>query len=207
MKEFSKKKKTIVVYGGSFNPILYSHLSIAKQVIKKFKQVKKVIFVPVGNKYEKADLLADKYRYKMIKLAISRNVHFSVSDIEIKNEKQLYTFQTLMKIQEQYKNYEIWFMMGSDNLKSLHTWVLSEELLKNFKIVAVKRDTDNLEKIIKEDNFLKKYEYNIQKIDCDIVNNMSSTYVRQKIKNGESIKGLLPRKVEKYIKKNNLYLE
>ena len=195
-----------MVYGGSFNPVLYSHISIAEQAKNTFKEVEKVIFVPVSSKYEKEGLIEDKYRYEMLKLAINGNDNFLVSDIELKSEKQLHTIQTLKKLKKQYEKYEICFMMGTDNLKELDTWNCPEEILRDFKMVVVERDKDILEDIIQENELLKKYSHNILKLKCNIVENMSSTYVRNKIKLKESIKGLLPENVEKYIEKNKLYL-
>ena len=199
------EKNVIVVYGGSFNPILYSHLSIAEQVVNQFKQVKKVMFVPVSTQYEKAGLIENKHRYEMIKLAISGNENFLVSDIELKNKEQLHTFQTLQKLQKQYIDNELWFMMGTDNLKEINTWSYAAELLKNYKIVIIERDNDQLAEIIEQNKLLKQYQSHLQKLEIKLVKNMSASYVRQKIKNKESITGLLPPNVEEYIVKNNLY--
>ncbi len=200
-----EKQKVLAVYGGSFNPILNSHLTIAKSVLNEFEEVDKVVFVPVSNKYEKLNLVENKYRYEMIKLAISTNENLLVSDIEMKSKEQLRTIQTLNILKEQYKEYEIWFIMGTDNLKEFNTWMLPEELLKNFKIIVIERDADKLEDIICANSLLQKYKGNIKKINCKIQSNMSSTFVRNKIKNGESVAGLLPKSVEEYIKKNQLY--
>lgn len=205
MENILEEKNVIVVYGGSFNPILYSHLSIAEQVVNQFKQVKKVMFVPVSTQYEKAGLIENKHRYEMIKLAISGNENFLVSDIELKNKEQLHTFQTLQKLQKQYINHELWFMMGADNLKEINTWSYVEELFKNYKIVIIERDDDQLEDIIQKNELLKKYQNHLQKLEISITKNMSASYVRQKIKNKESITGFLPPEVEEYIIKNNLY--
>ena len=110
----------IVVFGGSFNPPLNSHFSLAEQIISEYKNVEKVIFVPVSEKYEKAGLLNDKYRYEMLKCVCDKNEKFEVSDIELRKKRQLFTIETLEKLQEKYKDKTIWFTTGSDNLKELN---------------------------------------------------------------------------------------
>lgn len=76
----------IVVFVGSFNPPLNSHFSLAEQIISEYKNVEKVIFVPVSEKYEKAGLLNDKYRYEMLKCVCDKNEKFEVSDIELRKK-------------------------------------------------------------------------------------------------------------------------
>ena len=82
-----KDDKVIVVFGGSFNPPLNSHFSLAEQIISEYKNVEKVIFVPVSEKYEKEGLLNNKYRYEMLKCVCDKNEKFEVSDIELRKEK------------------------------------------------------------------------------------------------------------------------
>ena len=114
--------KIIVVFGGSFNPPLNSHFSLAEQIISEYENVEKIIFVPVNQKYQKKGLLENKYRYEMLKCVCDKNEKFEVSDIELRNERQLYTIETLEEIQKIYPNKTIWFTTGSDNLRELNTW-------------------------------------------------------------------------------------
>ena len=110
-----KKEKTIVVFGGSFNPPLNSHFSLAEQIVSEYENVEKIIFVPVNQKYQKNGLLNNEYRYEMLKSVCDKNCRFEVSDIELKNETQLNTLETLEKIQDMYPDRTIWFTTGSDN--------------------------------------------------------------------------------------------
>jgi len=110
------KQKSIVVFGGSFNPSLNSHFSIAQEVLNQYEQVEKIVFIPVNDKYPKKELIENKHRYNMLKLVAEKNNDFIVSDIEISKEKSVPTIDTLEEIQKQYPNKEIWFLMGSDNL-------------------------------------------------------------------------------------------
>ncbi len=199
------ENKVIVVFGGSFNPPLNSHFSLAEQIVSEYKEVEKIIFVPVNQKYQKKGLLDNKYRYEMLKCVCDKNEKFEVSDIELKNERQLYTIETLEKIQTAYPNKTIWFTTGSDNLKELRTWNKADELTNKFKILVLERDEDCLENIIENDEFLKKHENSFVKVKNNIKSGLSSSFVREKIKQGKSIRYFTPDEVYNYIKENNLF--
>lgn len=199
------KKKQIVVYGGSFNPPLNSHFSLAEQILNEYSQIEKIIFVPVNSSYQKADLIENEHRYQMLKLVCDKNDKLEVSKIEIESSRQLYTIETLRKMQEKYYEYEIAFLIGSDNLKELDTWQKTDELVKDFKIYVLERDKDDIEEIIQENPFLKKNKSSFVKAKNNIVSNLSSTYVREQIKKGKSIRYLAPEEVINYIMENKLY--
>ena len=120
-------------------------------------------------------------------------------------EKDNADIETLEILQSQYSNYEILFMMGTDNLKGFRNWKRPDEFLDNFRIYVLTRDDDNIEKIIENDDLLKRHKDSFIKAKIQIVSNLSSTFVRDKIKNGKSIKYLSPDEVIEYINKNNLY--
>ena len=72
------KNKTIAVFGGSFNPPLNSHFSIAEQIIEEYKNIEKIVFVPVSKAYKKSNLIENEHRYNMLKLVCDKNNKFSV---------------------------------------------------------------------------------------------------------------------------------
>lgn len=199
------EKKQIVVFGGCFNPPLNSHFSLAEQLINEYDIVEKLIFVPVSCKYQKTGLLSNEHRYNMLKLVCDKNEKFDVSRAEIDSTVQPNTVETLWQIQKQYPNYEIAFIIGSDNLKEIEAWKKSEELIKNFKIYVFERARDIVEEIINSSKFLKENENTFIKAKNNITSNLSSTFVRGKIKEGKSIRYLLPDEVIDYISKNELY--
>lgn len=198
-------KKQIVVFGGCFNPPLNSHFSLAEQMINEYYEIEKIIFVPVNSKYQKIDLIDNEHRYQMLKLVCDKNEKFEVSRVEIDKQKQLYTIETLKELQKIYTEYEICFTMGSDNLKELDTWNQAEELIKNFKIYVFERDEDNMEEIIKTSKFLNENKQAFRKAKNNIKSNLSSTYAREKLRGGKSIKYIAPDEIVSYIKQNNLY--
>ena len=203
MKAYNKKQ--IIVFGGCFNPPLNSHFSLAEQMIAEYPAIEKIIFVPVNSQYEKMNLIENEHRYQMLKTVCDKNEKFEVSRIEIESKRQLYTVETLHRLQEEYKEYEIAFLTGSDNLKTLNTWKKADELTKDFKIYILERDNDNMEEIIQNNTFLSNHRQSFIKAKDTIKSNLSSTFVREKIKNGKSIRYLTPDEVITYIEKHQLY--
>lgn len=201
-----QENKVIAVFGGSFNPPINSHLSLAKQIINKCDIVEKLVFVPVSTRYQKMDLADDKHRYNMLKLVCENEDKLEVSDIELKHNKQLYTIETLDLLREQYgRNYDLWFVMGTDNLKELETWNKPEQLLSKYKILVLNRENDNLEEIISSSELLQKSRDSLIQINGIDKIYLSSTMIREKIRNGENVKEYVPKLVLKYIYENNLY--
>ena len=95
-------KKSIVIFGGSFNPPLNSHFSIAQQVLNQFEEVEKIVFIPVNKQYPKDGLLDNEHRYNMLKLVANKNRNFIVSDIDMHGDKSLHTIETLEEMQKQF---------------------------------------------------------------------------------------------------------
>ncbi len=199
-------EKVIAIFGGSFNPPINSHIILAKQIIEKCNTIEKLIFVPVSTKYQKVELASDEDRYNMLKIICENEYKLEVSDIELKQDKQLYTIETLDLIKEQYgKEYDICFIMGTDNLKEIETWKNPERLLKDYKIIVLERDNDKLENIIANSTLLIKNKESLIKIDGIDKIYLSSSKIREKIKNGEDVSKYIPKKVLEYIKSNKLY--
>lgn len=200
-----ENKKILAIFGGSFNPPLNSHFLLAEQIYNELENIEKVIFLPVSSKYKKNGLLSNEHRYNMLKLVIDKDEHFELSDIEMKQKEQLNTFETLELLQKEYPNNILYFVIGTDNLKEISTWKTAEELASNFKILVLERGNDDFEEIMNNDEFLIKYKDSFILLKETIKTNLSSTLVRKNLKEGKSIKYLIPNDVLQYIKDNNLY--
>ncbi len=190
----------IGIFGGCFNPPHKMHQDIAVKLIEK-KYLEQVIYVPTSNYYQKKELIHDKKRLEMLELMCKDNKKLKISDYEFK--KLTYTYQTLEYFKEQYPDDELYFICGSDNLNQFDTWKEYKWILTNFKLLVIKRNHDDIEKIMKKYN---KYKKNI--ITTNINENyLSSTIIREKIKVGklEEVKDYLSDQVYLYIKKEKLY--
>ena len=188
----------IGIFGGCFNPPHKMHKDIAINLINN-KYVDKVIYVPTGNKYQKRELLSDNDRYKMLKLMIKGNDKLLVSDYEFNNELT-YTYQTLDYFKKKYKNDEIYFIMGADNLDEFDTWKNYQYILKNYKLLVINRGAFDKEELLKK---YQGYQENIIFAKQDI-HFISSSYIRSNI-NDKSMVEYLDTAVLNYIKLNNLY--
>lgn len=189
----------IGIFGGSFNPPHNMHKNIALNLIKN-KYLDKVIYVPTGNKYNKRGLVNQNDRYNMVRLMIEGYNNLDVSNYEF--NKLTYTYETLDYFRNIYQNDEIYFICGSDNLKEITSWKRYDYILKNYKIIVIKRNDDDMDKII---NKLLIYSKNIIYVN-DIENSVSSTLVRENLNrnNNEYLIQNMDTKVIKYIKNNSI---
>ena len=187
------------IFGGSFNPVHNMHTNIAEYLINKH-YVDKIIFVPTGMKYKyKTNLLDNRYRYDMLKLIC--NDRISVSDYEFK-DNVVYTCETLKYFKDMYKDDEIYFICGTDNLSYIDEWKNGLEILKNYKILVINRESNDINLLLEK---YKDFKDNIIVVPI-YMSDISSTSIRNKIKNKENINELVNKDVLKYIRDNNLYI-
>lgn len=185
-------KEIIAVFGGAFNPPTVAHINFAKQILNKIDRVEKVIFVPVSTKYHKSGLASDADRFNMLKCICDSEECLEVSSIELDSTRQLYTIETLRILKKRYPDKEIYFIIGTDNLKEIKTWYKADLLLQEFKIIVLERNEDIMENIIENDNFLKQYESSFIKLHHIEKMHISSTYIRKQIELGNPVDTLVP---------------
>lgn len=202
-------KKNIAVYGGSFNPVHSGHINLVLQLQLKF-DFDEIIMIPSKiPPHKPADELASsEHRIKMCEMAARRiGKNCRVSDIEIKSGGVSYTVNTIKKLKSLYPADKLWFIMGSDMLLYFDRWYKYDEILSLASVAAAARDESDKAAIIKKAGELKK-EFPCSEIEIINVNilKMSSSDIRNRIKNHEDAAGLLPADVYEYIKSNSLYL-
>ena len=199
--------ENIAFYGGSFNPPTNIHLQIAKNVLKQLN-MDKVYFVPVGNYYQKNELIDVKHRLNMLNIMCENQDKMYVSDITLNEKNNLKAIDVFKMLKEKYSNDNAYFIMGSDNFIKITEWKNFEELVENYKIIIVKRDNVDINKIILENRILEINKNNFFIINSeDTQNKVDSTEVRRKIKNSENIDKYLNKKISEYIVQNGLYLD
>lgn len=190
----------IGVFGGSFNPPHKMHLNIGVQLVNK-QYVDNVIYVPTGSKYKyKNNLLPDKNRLEMLEILTKNYEYLDVNDYELKDEV-VYTCETLAYFKEVYPNDDIYFVCGADNLSYIDKWKNGEEILKNYKILVMKRKGEDIDELLEK---FKIYKNNIVVADIE-QQDISSTDIRERLKNKEEVLEELDKEVYEYIRKNKLY--
>ena len=208
LEEFKKNNNTttrIGIMGGTFDPIHYAHLATAEFIKDKY-ELDKILFIPSGNPPHKPKDITNKYdRYNMVLLATKSNKDFLVSDVEVNKEIRSFTIDTLRQLKKMYKNIEIYFITGADAICDIEQWKDVEE---NFKlatfIAATRPGISPLKAQEKIDQLVKKYNANIISVYVPSLD-ISSTYIRDQLKENKTIRYLVPEDVEKYIYENKLY--
>ena len=190
----------IAIYGGSFNPMHIGHEKIVDYVLDNLN-MDKIIIIPVGiPSHRENNLEQSDTRLKICKEIFKGNKKIEVSDIEIKGEGKSYTYDTLLKLIDLYgENNEFFEIIGEDSLKSLKTWKNYEELLKICKFIVFRRKDDKNIQI--DEEFLNNK--NIIILENEYYD-ISSTEIRNMVKNNEDISAFVNKKVKKLIEKEYL---
>lgn len=186
----------IGLFGGSFNPPSNIHINLAKEVMENYK-LDKIIFVPVGDYYNKEDLITVKHRYNMLVLAVKGEPNLEIEDITLNIKNKLYAIDTFKILQAKYKCDNLFFIMGSDNFRKMPHWKGYDELINNYNIIVIERERKKTRNEGRK-NIFEFIPKDLSKID--------STKIREMIKDDESVNDLLNDEVYNYIKYNRLYI-
>jgi nicotinate-nucleotide adenylyltransferase len=201
----------IGLYFGTFNPIHVGHLVIANYMAE-FTNLEQVwlVVTPHNPLKDKSSLLNDRNRFALVQEAIFENSKLKASDVEFQLPKPSYTVTTLTYLQEKYPIHEFSLIMGEDNLRSLHKWYNHDVILQKHKIYVYPRVLTTQEedevKVI-SNHMLNDYRSHKNVIICDDapVMKVSSSFIREAIKNGKDVRYLLTEPVYKYIDEMNFY--
>lgn len=190
--------KAVGVFGGSFDPIHVGHLITSYDVLEK-RNLEKIIFVPCHISPHKTDQkpTEDFHRLNMVNLAIEPYPFFESFDYEIRKGDVSYTYDTLVELKKNYNNLEL--IIGFDNLIMFDKWYRADDILNLAKLVVMKREIDEMPVIH------NKYFDSAILLDTALVD-ISSTEIRERVKNNLSIDFLVPTKVKEYISQNRLYI-
>jgi nicotinate-nucleotide adenylyltransferase len=214
----------IGILGGTFNPIHYGHLAAAEEVRDRLK-LDRVLFIPSFHPPHKQEnnVPSAVHRLEMVRLATKENATFEPSDIEIKRGGKSYTIDTILALKNCYPDADLYFITGVDSFLDIQAWHLWERLLTLCTFIVLSRPGYRFADLLKID-FLKPAENQVKGLDRgELVHaevragaftvyleliplyDISSTDIRSRVKEGRSIKYLLPEAVENYIIKNKLY--
>jgi nicotinate-nucleotide adenylyltransferase len=201
----------IGLYFGTFNPIHVGHLVIANYMAEytDLEQIWLVV-TPHNPLKDKSTLLNDRHRFNMVQEAIFDNAKLKASDVEFKLPKPSYTITTLTYLQEKHSKHEFSLIMGEDNLRTFHKWYNHEVILEKHKLYVYPRvltlHEEHEVKAISND-LLNNYRSHKNVIICDDapIMKVSSSFIRDAIKNGKDVRYLLTEPVYKYIDEMNFY--
>ena len=172
------------LFFGSFNPVHIGHLAIANH-IAEFGDVDEVWFVvsPHNPHKDKGTLLAERERYNMIYQSIGDYPKFRVSDIEFKLPQPSYTIHTLTHLKEKFPTREFSLILGSDNLINFHKWKNHDQILAHYPLIVYPRPETPKE-------IFDTYPQ-IKLVDAPQMD-VSSSFIRQALKNGKDIRFFVP---------------
>lgn len=197
----SSPLKKIGLFGGTFDPVHLGHLIIA-EFIREAANLDKVVFIPARVHPFKNNLLIlpSQHRYNMLKLAIRKNPSFLVSDMELKQEGTSYTVDTLRNFRQKYPadRFELYFLIGADNVAQFHLWKQPENLLRLSKFIIFGRPGFKVE--MESGSYFSASQF----IEAPLLE-ISSTQIRSRVQQNLSIRYLVPPAVEAYIESHSLY--
>ena len=204
------EKLKIGIMGGTFNPIHIGHLIIAEKAREHFN-LNKVFFISTGKSPHKNDgeIISKIHRSRMVKMALSTNSNFEYCGIEVDSDEISYSYNTIKKLISIYNDIEFYYIMGEDSFMSIETWYKYNEFLESVFVIIVRRnlkaDDINLRKIYSKVKIYEKNSKGIFVID-DFNIGISSSMIRNLIKNNQSVRYMVTDDVYDYIKKEKLYI-
>ena len=186
------------IFGGSFNPIHNGHISLARQLKEKAGLDEVWLMVSPQNPMKRqTDLLSDEARLQMARLALKHEPGIIASDYEMHLPKPSYTWLTLQSLSRDYPDRQFVLMIGGDNWAIFHRWFHADDILQNYQVVVYpRRDEQPAEKSLSA---------GVTIVEAELLD-VSSTEIRQRIREGRSIKELVPPSVAAFIKQEGYYV-
>jgi nicotinate-nucleotide adenylyltransferase len=189
--------------GGTFDPIHYGHLVTAEEALWQFS-LDEVLFVPTGQPWmkDRPDVSPPEHRYLMTVIAAASNPHFSVSRLEIDRGGPSYTVDTLRSLKEQYgEKTELFFVSGADAILEIFGWKDPEEVLELARFIAATRPGYDIARFERE---APTHHPAVEVMGVPALA-ISSTDIRDRVREGRPIRYLVPEGVKTYIEKTELY--
>ena len=196
--------KKIGILGGTFDPIHIGHLILAQTALSEY-ELDEILFLPSGGSYMKENVLSKNHRLQMTKLAIEDNPDFKISTLETDRIGNSYSYETLLFLTKNNPDYEYFFIVGADTLFSIEHWKNPEQVMKCATLLVAIRPGFPNDIIQNQMLYLQnKYQSNIKLLISKNIE-ISSTDIRNKVRDGLSVKYLVTENVLTYIKDNDIY--
>ncbi len=195
------------VLGGTFDPIHLGHLAAA-EAARSTLALDRVLFVPAGDPWLKAGatISAGEHRLAMVRAAIEGVDAYEASAVEVDRPGPTYTEVTLAELQETYgPDTELHFIVGADTVNDLARWHAPAEVLARCTLVVMGRPAQGELDLSTLDRIAPGAAARAVAVDLDM--EVSATEIRRRAAAGESLAGLVPDDVERYIREYQLYKE
>lgn len=181
------QKKKVGIFGGSFNPIHTGHIALAKSLCQQAGLDEVWLMVSPMNPFKKeaTDLLTDKLRLEMAEQAVADEPKLKACDYEFHMPKPSYTWHTLQALSQDFPNVSFTLLIGGDNWTSFDKWFHHEDILSHYPIVVYPRKGCDIGKV----------PSGVTIVETPLLN-ISSTEIRQRIKEGKYIHGMVPDSIE-----------
>jgi nicotinate-nucleotide adenylyltransferase len=217
-------QQRVGILGGTFNPVHYGHLAASEEVLERLN-LDVVLFIPshLPPHKKEEEIPSAIQRLEMVRIAIAGNPHFAASDIEVRRGGSSYSVDTIVQLRALYPGARLFFLTGIDSFLEIQTWHQWERLLSLCVFVVLSRPGYRFSDLLKID-FMKNSLKELESLDRRDIEeavirsagftihlsrisqyDISSTDIRKRIRQGKSVKYLLPEPVEHYIIKNELY--
>ena len=195
----------IGLFGGTFDPIHIGHMILMENVINNL-DLDKIYVLPNSNPPHKLEnkKTALNLRLKMVNETIKHNPKLEINDYDYRDNEIHYTFNTINYFKKSYPNDEFFFIMGEDSFLDIEKWKNYKEILKE-NLIIFKRYSNKNFSLISKINQVRKYNKNIYLID-NIALDISSTLIRDLVKENKSIRYLVNDEVINIIKEEKLYV-
>lgn len=195
------------IMGGTFDPIHMGHLILGEEAYEEL-HLDQVVYLPAGNpphKQNRVDGASDRERLDMVRLAVSGNPHFAVSDYEMRQNRLSYTSVTLTELKNMHSDHKYYFIIGADSLFDFDKWHEPGVIASLCTLVVATRQEATNYSLVRKIRHLED-DYNAR---CVLLNSgnfdISSREIRKRLEKGRSIRYYVPDSVRNYIVKHGLY--
>lgn len=192
------------ILGGTFDPPHIGHLILGEYMAEALR-LDYLLFVPAADpphkQLQKKTLI--NHRLAMVRIALADNPRFQISRVDIDRAGPHYSVDTVQIIQQQYPQAELYFVMGGDSLRDLPTWSQPERLIQLVRLAVMRRPGDIVTAQMHED-VLPGLAERVEIIDAPVLE-ISSRQIIRRIRDGLSVRYLVPDAVRAYIHDNELY--
>jgi nicotinate-nucleotide adenylyltransferase len=201
------KGHRIGIMGGTYNPIHLGHIHAALKS-KKHLKLDKLFIIPAATPPHKEFLrdIPDKDRLESVRLAFKRRKNVEVSDLELMREGKSYSIDTVLHFRKAFPHSEIFLIIGTDMFLTFEQWHRFTELFENVTLTVIPRSKNELGKLKAH----AKHLHQLYSAKIRILNlkpfDISSTYLRQSLKDREDVSEYLEPAVYSYILERGLYL-